>query len=235
MRYYRRLAPFKAISFDLDDTLYSNYPVMIAVDTKMQQYFQSLLPSSEQTYDYHFWLPFKQQALALDPLLKHDVGQLRFRSYYLGLKALGYSADKAQQMATIALDFFVTERSNFEVPNAVHLLLKALRKRWPLIAISNGNVDTQAINIAQYFDLIYHAGGTFKQKPEPDMFAHTCQTLAIKANELLHVGDCGANDVIGAIRYGCQAAWVSTYDVGEPLRVLPTFALSDVNELKRLL
>ncbi|GHF88841.1 HAD-IA family hydrolase [Thalassotalea marina] len=234
MQYYRRLAPFKAISFDLDDTLYSNYPVMIAVDAKMQQYFQALLPAGQE-YGYHFWLPYKKQALTLNPLLQHDVGKLRRHSYSLGFTALGYSTDDAQQMAAEALSYFVSQRSNFEVPNAVHQLLEALKQRWPLVAISNGNVDTKAINIAQYFDLIYHAGGAFKQKPEPDMFAHTCQTLAIKPQELLHVGDCGANDVIGAIRYGCQAAWISTYDVGEPLRVLPTLALNDVNELKRLL
>lgn len=235
MQYYRRLTPFKAISFDLDDTLYSNYPVMIAVDVKMQLYFQARLPKANHKYDYQFWRPFKQQALVANPLLKHDVGQLRLLCYELGFQALGYSQESAKDMAKDALDYFVNERSNFDVPDSVHQLLQALRQRWPLVAISNGNVDTHAINIAQHFDLIYHAGGAFKQKPAPDMFAHACQTLAINPNELLHVGDCGANDVIGAIRHGCQTAWVSTYDVGEPLRVLPTIALSDVNELKRLL
>ena len=35
MKFYRRLANIKAISFDLDDTLYSNRPVMVAIEKKM--------------------------------------------------------------------------------------------------------------------------------------------------------------------------------------------------------
>ena len=43
MRFYRRLQPFKAISFDLDDTLYNNTPVMAVTEAKMTSYFDSLL------------------------------------------------------------------------------------------------------------------------------------------------------------------------------------------------
>ena len=42
MRFYRRLHPFHAISFDLDDTLYSNHPIMLATDTKMIKYFKTI-------------------------------------------------------------------------------------------------------------------------------------------------------------------------------------------------
>lgn len=234
MRFNRRLTPFSVISFDLDDTLYSNYPVMIAVDSIMHRYFHACLPDSGAVYDYHFWFQFRQQALQLNPVLVHDVGALRQHSYYLGIKSLGFNDQQANTMAHEALTFFVQQRSNFQVPDPVHQLLALLKSRWPLVAISNGNVDTKAIGIAQYFDLIYHAGGSLKQKPASDMFALTCNTLNIKPWQLLHVGDCGANDVIGALRYGCQTAWVSTYDVGKPLRILPTIELTDVTQLKQL-
>ena len=42
MKVYRRLQSVKAISFDLDDTLYSNYPVMIAANKGMARYFAAL-------------------------------------------------------------------------------------------------------------------------------------------------------------------------------------------------
>ncbi|GLX78421.1 haloacid dehalogenase [Thalassotalea insulae] len=235
MQFYRRLAPFKAISFDLDDTLYHNYPVMMATDAKMIAYFRRLLPRVTFDCDYRFWFQYRQQALVNLPKLKHDVGALRFESYLLGLSALGFSADDAKKMAQQALDYFIVQRSDFTVPDEVHHLLTQLQRHWPLIAISNGNVDTQSIGIHHYFSAIYHAGNGLKQKPASDMFQQACQQFNLLPEHLLHVGDCGANDVIGAIRHGCQTAWVSTYDVGKPLRVLPTLALSDVTELQRLI
>ncbi|MDG1753271.1 MAG: HAD-IA family hydrolase [Thalassotalea sp.] len=244
MHFYRRLTPFKAISFDLDDTLYSNFPVMMATDAKMVAYFAEHLPSNlpskqHSEYDYHFWFTFREQALTLNPELTHDVGELRLQSYYLGIQSLGFSSVIAMEMAKQALSYFVEQRSNFTVPQSVHQLLTQLKKHWLIIAISNGNVDTKAIGIHHYFDALYHAGyykgQNFKQKPDVDMFNRACQQFNLQPEQLLHVGDCGANDVLGAIRYGCQTAWVSTYDVGKPLTLLPTMELTDVVELHRLI
>ncbi|MDO6425959.1 HAD-IA family hydrolase [Thalassotalea sp. 1_MG-2023] len=233
MRYNRRLLPFKAISFDLDDTLYHNAPVMIATDKKMQQYFAALLPDGQ--YGYQYWFRYRQQALLENDELIHDVGELRHVSYRLGLMALGFDKAQAETMAQQAVQYFVEQRSNFVVPDVVHELLLKLASQWPLVAISNGNVDTRAINLAQYFSHIYHAGQGNKQKPAADMFAKTCQQLSIKPIELLHVGDCGINDIIGAAKYGCQTAWVSTYDVGHPIKQLATLELRHITELSRLL
>lgn len=235
MQFYRHLLPFKAISFDLDDTLYNNTPIMMATDEKMVAYFEEKLPASQKLYDYHFWFEFRQQALIKQPELIHDVGALRLQSYAYGIKSLGFDDRESLSMAKSALTYFVAERSNFDVPDHIHSLLAQLKKQWKLIAISNGNVDTRSIGIAPYFDAIFHAGNGLKQKPDADMFRRACKQFNLKPNELLHVGDCGVNDVLGAHNFGCQTVWVSTYNVGKPLKVLPTVALSDVVDLQRLI
>lgn len=236
MQFYRRLKPFKAISFDLDDTLYHNTPVMRATDAKMVEYFTQVLPPlASGQYDFNYWFEYRKQALATSPELKHDVAALRLKSYLLGISALGLTQASALSLATDALEYFVEQRSDFLVPQSTHQLLAELKQHWPIIAISNGNVDTQAIGIADYFSAIYHAGNGIKQKPDVEMFKLTCQQFSLKPEELLHIGDCGANDIVGAIRMGCQTAWVSTYDVGKPIHVLPSFELTDVTELHRLL
>lgn len=235
MRFYRRLMPFKVISFDLDDTLYHNSPVMLATDIKMVNYFQKHLPyRSEGKYDYHFWRPFRDLAIEAEPELHHDVAKIRVQSYFLGIKSLGYTDRDAQQLAERALAYFVEQRSNFIVPDNVHQLLQQLQQKWPLVAISNGNVDTESIGIAHYFSTIYHAGNGLKKKPDEDMFARTCRQFNLHPSQLLHVGDCGINDIIGALRFGCQTAWVSSYDVGKPLTILPHIELTDVTELHSL-
>jgi len=242
MKFYRRLLPFKAISFDLDDTLYSNYPVMLATDKKMAAYFIRTLPehittsvNSQLSFDYHFWLPYKKQALVNNPDVIHDVALWRVESYTLGMINLGIAAPKAQVLAKLGLQEFEMHRSDFTVPEDIHQLLAELGKRWPLIAISNGNVNTHKIGINQYFTQVYHAGEPYKQKPHSDMFDQACSNLNIAPHELLHVGDCGRSDIRGGVLAGCQTAWLSCYDVGKPLSILPNIELSDVAELHHLL
>jgi len=64
MKFHRRLKPFQAISFDLDDTLYNNEPVMQATYEKMCRYFSQVLSQfNNHHYDHHFWSTFRSQAL----------------------------------------------------------------------------------------------------------------------------------------------------------------------------
>jgi len=242
MKFYRRLTPVKAISFDLDDTLYSNYPIMKTTAIAMVDYFYHELPQLLEhstdigvEYNMKFWSTYKQQAIQFNPELRHDVTALRVETYYLGFIDLGIAKTQARKAAEKALAHFDYHRSNFTVPDNIHRLLSALGKKYPLIAISNGNVNTETINLKQYFSGVYHAGGKYKQKPCSDMFDSALKQLNINANELLHVGDCGKADILGGMLAGCQTAWVSSFDVGKPLTILPTLELSDVTDLHRLL
>ncbi|MFT5757733.1 MAG: HAD superfamily hydrolase (TIGR01549 family) [Alteromonadaceae bacterium] len=245
MKFYRRLKPFKAISFDLDDTLYSNRPIMLSIDTKMATYFTNRIPTpnDKRLFDSQFWWLYRQQALTHNHFLIHDVVALRLESYSLGFKSLGFSPADAKREAQVALNYFTSLRSNFTVAPRVHHLLASLQKKWPLVAISNGNVDTQAIGLSQYFSATFHAGRQteknaelhYRQKPHHDMFVAACNELSIKPEELLHVGDCGRSDIFGAHSAGCQSVWLSCFEVGKPLSILPNIELSDVVELHGLI
>tara|TARA_R110000744_G_scaffold171847_1_gene290350 strand:+ start:73 stop:798 length:726 start_codon:yes stop_codon:yes gene_type:complete len=240
VRFYRRLQPFQALSFDLDDTLYSNHPIMLATDKKMVAYFKAAfsdyrVDSRLYAFDFGFWWPFRQQVMLQSPELKHDVGLLRQKSYYLGALALGLTSAEAQSFADRALAYFVEQRSNFNLPQQTHDFLTYLKSKMPLVAITNGNVDTAKIGIAKYFTEHFHASIDNKLKPDSDMFNKTCVALQIAPGQLLHVGDCGKNDVFGAINAGCQSAWVNPYQVGKPFKVLPTLALDNIEQLVKIL
>ena len=236
MRFNRRLNNFKAISFDLDDTLYSNAPVMEKTEQAMITYFDSLLGhKSQRVFDYRFWFEFKLAAISENPNLRHDVGELRRQSYYLGLKALGFSEKDALTHADLALSFFLENRTDFTLSDEIHKLLEQLAQQWPLYAVSNGNADTEKLGIKQYFSGIYHANLKNKQKPDPDMFHKVCAEQNIKAGELLHVGDCGYSDIYGANAAGCQTVWISCYDVGKQITRLPTCEITDIYQLSTLI
>jgi len=241
MKFYRPLAPIKAISFDLDDTLYANASVMINAEAKMVAYFTKHFNERLTNgykgliLDQKFWWPFRTQAITEQASLTHDVVALRLESYFLGACSLGFSKKQAKDKAQQAMDYFSIVRSQFTVPQASHRLLEKLAHYYPLVAISNGNVDTKAIGINHYFKHVFHAVDGIKQKPNAEMFQMACSKLAIKPQQLLHVGDCGRADIQGAIAAGCQTAWLPLYNIGKPLTVLPHMVLSDITELADLL
>ncbi len=254
MQFYRRLTAIKAISFDLDDTLYNNRPVMLAIEKKMVDYFTEkfaillpkLLSEPKQVFNRRFWAPYRQQAIKAHQDISHDVVRLRFESYRLGLLAHNLSAEQAKKEAQAGLDYFINLRSDFTVPKASHELLASLSKEFPLVSISNGNVNTKALGIDHYFQHIYHAGfqtgdlhdeseHLLRQKPATDMFSLVCQQLDILPEQLLHVGDCGFADIHGALNAGCQTAWLPHYGVGKNLQQIPHIELAQVSDLSQLL
>lgn len=234
MQCYRRLTQFKALSFDLDDTLYSNHQVMQQAYAQMYCYFTEHQPELAQ-FKWAQWREYRHQALVQQPDLRHNVTAWRCASYTIAYSKLGFNAEQALAKAEHATAFFLLQRSNFQVAASTLSWLAQLAKRWPLVAISNGNVDVNRIGIAPYFNAVYQANGENLCKPYPDMFHKACKHLSIKPSQLLHIGDCGHSDVFGAINAGCQAVLYQQYQVGKPLKVLPHVQISQLTELDSML
>ncbi|WP_286263538.1 HAD-IA family hydrolase [Thalassotalea atypica] len=237
MRFYRRLTSFQAISFDLDDTLYANRDVMVATEKSMVAYFERVLASynhEQQVFDRCFWWAFRAQAIKTEPSLAHEITDVRRQTYRLGILSLTGDQELSVSLAEQALAHFIEKRSDFKVPDSVHALLARLAMRYPLIAISNGNVDAKAIGIEKYFCHMLHAGNGKLTKPNVDMFTRAANQLGLPLSQILHVGDCGHADVFGALRSGMQSVWLSCYDVGKPLRVVPHVEITDIAQLERL-
>jgi putative hydrolase of the HAD superfamily len=213
---------------------------MRTTEEKMIEYFSASLASfsvvdgQKKSFSHRYWFTFRQHALKNNPDLIHDVAALRYVCYTLGIQALGLPLAEAQNKAHAALAYFTCERSAFRLPESTHVFLQKLAEQIPLVAITNGNVDVAAIGIKKYFSSIYHAGKGIKQKPDSQMFDLACRKLNISTAQLLHVGDCGRADIAGAIKAGCQAAWLPRYTIGKPLTVLPHIQLTHVDELLTL-
>lgn len=234
MRFYRRLSSFKAISFDLDDTLYDNHPVISKAEDELQKHLIAAAPECA-ALGRDFWWQHRNVCLSNQPELCHDVTALRLACMQSGIKALGYNTVQAKQKAEQAFDHFLAHRNNFVVPDSVKTLLANLQKKFPLVAISNGNVGIDDIGIGEYFQYRYFAGGGNLQKPENDMFHQACQDLNISTGQLLHIGDCTHADIYGALSAGCQTIWINNNEFGihkKPLKVLPSAEFHYVEQLQ---
>jgi putative hydrolase of the HAD superfamily len=238
MIYYRKLSPIQAITFDLDDTLYDNFPYIIAAEKALTAFLHYNYPDTQDT-DIEYWRQQKNKVLHAHPEFKNDMGQLRRSTLQIGLSNLGYKGHELLKATEDSFHYFYEQRSNFSVDKTICSLISELATALPVVAITNGNVNVDKIGVGQFFQGCYQASVKQPMKPHPAMFNAASKFLNIPAKNILHVGDNLMKDVAGAIAAGYQTAWYA-HDRPMNLRneraaVLPHVQLDNLGEIRKII
>lgn len=235
---YINLTNIGAISFDLDDTLYDNRPIILKAESGLERFLHHAYPLTIK-FKRADWLSLKHNLIKARPELCHDTGLARVAMLTQGLCHLGYSKKEAEAGAQSGLHCFLQYRSDFTVSKPVLGLLEALAEKYTLVGITNGNVDAKRIGLGSLLDFVLSPGHGVRMKPAPDMFNMAVDRLNISAASLLHVGDSHSSDVMGARLAGCQSIWLNpgfgVEDAAQASGTLPHIEISDISELRALL
>lgn len=232
MQLYKALTPITALSFDLDDTLYDNKPVIAAAEAAMRQCLARHAPIT-QSFDSDYWWQQRLLLAKLQPAIRHDMGRWRLLAVAAGLEALGLTQCEAAEVAELAYDAFWQARTRIHIQPAVTQLLRQLANHYPLVAITNGNACIQRMRLGDLFEFSLQAGPDGRMKPYSDLFIVAAQRLDLQPQQILHIGDSHRADVLGALNAGCQAAWLDHYQ--QPVSVLPHIRLTDLQQLSALI
>ncbi len=238
MKFYRPLRAVKAITFDLDDTLYDNYPVIRKTTAESHAALQAYHPALRE-FTPRDYQALRDELLACEPEIYHDVSEWRRRSVELALLNAGLPAQEATAGADEIMNVFHHWRSQVEMPEETHQTLKALGAEVPLVAITNGNAHPEQLGIAEYFQFALRAGPDGRAKPYQDMYHLAMQRLGVAPEQILHVGDDLTTDVAGALRCGMQACWINLHGGNlmqiSDARLLPHVEISRLASLTSLL
>ncbi len=246
MQFFRPMNQVKAMTFDLDDTLYDNEPIIRHAESTLQAHIAKHHSKAAQLSSKD-WTALKRAAITKDNRLASDMGQLR--RVVLSAALAGTPAEKLatnlpddkalNDDVEACFNCFYDARSDFELSPQVHSSLKEVSNHIPLIGITNGNVNTHKIGIDDYFQTIFHASVTRPMKPAKAMFDEAALYLNVAPGHILHVGDNLIKDVYGAVNAGYQAAWFACNRqmilANEPVRVLPHVMLNSLDELTAFL
>ncbi len=234
MRYYRSIPPIKAMTFDLDDTLYDNRPVIFRLEKKVFQWIAHHYPKTA-AMTQEDWFELKRFIQINHPELSGDVTLLRRAQLRFGLAHVGYSDAVIPKAIDQIMEQVLYWRHQIDIPDETHQVLLQLAERLPLVAMTNGNVDPQKINLDQYFSLVLKAGPDGKAKPNGDMFNKAASFLRLPPQEILHVGDHPVTDVFGAKEHGYTACWfndqVCDVKTSNSMRVLPDIEITALRQL----
>jgi len=223
----------KAITFDLDDTLWPILPVIIRAEEETNAWLKNNYPAVKKIMDTSEILHIRTEILNKYPEFKNDLSKLREKSYEsLGLRA-GYSHQEAKELAKDSFDIFYKRRNEVDLYEGVEETLKALKEVYLLGVITNGNANVKKIGLDAYFDVVVSSESANSLKPEPEIFLETIRQLNLQPSQIYHVGDHPINDVKGCYEVGMKPIWFNLQNKDWPLEEEIDFLeVSNWSELK---
>jgi putative hydrolase of the HAD superfamily len=200
----RLQGPVRAITLDLDDTLWPFAPVAERIKAALEGWVAEHAPGATSTFDPDAASAVLVAVRRERPDIAHDLGACRREALCRMLGAAG-------EDPTLAADAFAViyeARQQVDHYRDVGPALDRLSARVPLLALTNGNADLQRTGVARWFVGCVSPVDVGVEKPDARIFLAACERLALAPRDVLHVGDHLELDVAGALRAGMQAAWV---------------------------
>ena len=224
------LKRIKAITLDLDDTLWPVWPAIERAELALERWLRDRAPATAAL----FADPAARGAIREEILRRrtdhHNLGAIRLEMIRT---ALGRSNEDTS-LAEDAFDVFFEERNRVVLFDDALLALSFLAARYPVVALSNGNADIERIGIGSYFRRSISAQAFGVGKPDARIFLAGAEACGVPPEDVLHVGDDEQLDVLGALAAGMQTVWLNRpgkqwKHVGEPhLTVATLTGLCDV-------
>jgi FMN hydrolase / 5-amino-6-(5-phospho-D-ribitylamino)uracil phosphatase len=225
------VARIRAISLDLDDTLWPIWPTIERAEKALHDWLAENAPMAAALFSSPGALrEIRDHMAASKPELKHDLSALRRESIRLAL----YRAGENPLLADTAFDVFFAERQRVELFDDARPALEFLAQRFPLVSLSNGNADLSRMGLAGLFRASISAREFGVGKPDPRIFHAAAGAVELTPEDVLHVGDDATLDALGALNAGMQAAWVNRSDALWPHELEPQITLRSLTELCEL-
>ena len=200
------VSKIKAITLDLDDTLWPVEPTIVRAEQALADWLAQHAPSTFTLLsDSATRSQLRKAVNAAHPEVAHDFSALR-RAYLH--RALTHAGDDPA-LTHPAFEVFFAERQRVDLYPDSLAALAALAARFPVVAVSNGNADVHRVGLGAYFVGSVSAQAAGVAKPHIDIFHAAARSVECAPDEVLHVGDDAHLDVLGALDAGMQAAWIN--------------------------
>lgn len=221
----------QTITLDLDDTLWAIGPVIARAEQRLQDWLAENYPRVPEQVTAERRAEIRTRVLAEHIDRAHDLTFLRREIIARVGRAAGYEVD-----VDAAFDIFDAERNTLELYPDVLPALRSLKRRFTLIAVTNGNADLEKIGISELFDGCVTARLAGVAKPGLTIFQMAVQKGGALPEQTLHVGDHPSMDVDGARAAGLRAVWINRSSLTWPENIArPDAVINDLHELDELL
>ena len=222
----------RTITVDLDDTLWEIHPVIRRAERRLYAWLGEHYPRITEQFAPEQIREVRKQVVERHRDRSHDLTFLR----HTVLTELASSAGYETFAVDEAFAVFDEVRNSVEMFPEARPALVALRRRYTLISVTNGNASLEKIGIDDLFDGHVNAAMAGAAKPARPIFDAAVQVGKAAAHETLHVGDHPLYDVHGAREAGLKTVWVNRNDAPWPVEYeAPDIEVRHVGELAEML
>ncbi|MDC1319220.1 HAD-IA family hydrolase [Litorivicinus sp.] len=201
----------RALTFDLDNTLWETDISILNAEAVMASHLRNLAPEAWMA-DFTLENFRKIRALVVTnhSEISHNFSAVRRKTLALWFQSKGAKVSQSEDLADEGFRAFYRERQNVTPYADAESTLEALARKYPIGAITNGNADVMEMSLGRFFQFSLQAQEFPKAKPHPMMFKEALTRFAIEPHHCLHIGDNLEHDIVGAQAAGMKAAWINT-------------------------
>ncbi len=201
----------KVITFDLDDTLWDNRPVITKAETDTRRWLENKAGNIDWG-SFEDFLDLRKDLIKKDPAIRWDISKLRKEIFKIKIKHID-SVKKRENLADQAFKIFMEKRHEINLYPGVKKCLSSLSKKYILGVLTNGNADIYKFEFGKYFSFSISSLEAKNNKPNRAHFDKAVELVGdITFNEMLHIGDHQINDIFAAHQLGISALWFNNID-----------------------
>jgi putative hydrolase of the HAD superfamily len=175
----------------------------------LQDWLHQHAPATARRFDAQALRRLRDEVFEERPDWSHDLSRIRMESLRRALKLAG----EDETLADAAFEVFFAERQRVDLFADVVPALERLARRYPIVAVTNGNADLEQVGLAACFRGAVTAREFGIGKPDARIFHEACARMNATPARVLHIGDDLLLDVHGALNAGLLAAWVARPEI----------------------
>jgi putative hydrolase of the HAD superfamily len=222
----------RAITLDLDDTLWPIDPVIRRAEARLWGWLTEKYPRIPAKFPAERLLEVRESVMEEHWQKIHDFRFLRKKVLEKIAVDSGYTAELVEP----AFEVFDSARNEVDLYPDVMPALEILAGDFVLIAVTNGNANLEMIGIRHLFHDVIAAAEAGFAKPARPIFDQAIARSGCKRDEILHVGDHPHTDIRGAQEAGLRTAWINRRDEEWPDDLPhPDAVVTTISELQELL
>ena len=166
------LPRIRAITLDLDDTLWPAMPTFVRAEQRAHAWLQTHAPEVAALWSIEQLRALRMSIFNQHPELRHDFLRLRRMALHVAFEQAHFSGNDAQKVIAGALEVFMAARNDVDLYPEVLECLERLSRRIALASLTNGNADVTRIGLHRFFKATVSAHAHGASKPDAALF-HT--------------------------------------------------------------
>ena len=223
----------RAITLDLDDTLWEIGPVIERAEARLWEWLGEHYPRIPEVFSPDDVAALREAVVEKYWREKnHDFRFLRKKALAMLAAEAGYDSALVEP----AFKVFDAARNDVELFPDVLPGLERLFEKYTVVALTNGSANLQTIGINQFFHNVVTATDVGAAKPAQRIFNVAIGKTGFAAHEILHVGDHPTADVDGGRQAGLRTAWINRTGAEWPDNIIePDVVVATITAIPELL